>query len=71
MSITKMIRTIEKQHPGWKGSYTKSMHVRWTHQKTGQFVFCSGTPSDRRVWQKLKSKMRNALRTYKETHGKG
>lgn len=61
MSITKMIRTLEKRHPGWKASFTGSTHIRWTHKQTGQFVFSSATPSDCRWERNLRMHMRHAL----------
>jgi predicted RNA binding protein YcfA (HicA-like mRNA interferase family) len=47
---------------GWAASLTKGSHVRLIHRATGVVVFCSGTPSDRRVPVKLAADLRRALR---------
>ncbi|WYV99100.1 hypothetical protein Amme3_00104 [Pseudomonas phage vB_PpuM-Amme-3] len=59
--MSKWVKEVKKQFPDWAVTMSKGNHLVLTHKDTGIVVHTSGSPSDHRVMQNLKSKARHAL----------
>lgn len=46
MKNRELIKTMKRR--GWVATTTANSHLRFVYEKTGEFLFHSGTPSDRR-----------------------
>lgn len=46
MKNRELIQTMKKR--GWSVTTTAKSHLRFVYEKTGEFLFHSGTPSDHR-----------------------
>jgi len=58
----KFIRQLKKAMPEWTPSLRNNGHIKWTHAKTGNFVFGAQTPSDHRGVKNLMRDMHAKMR---------
>lgn len=57
--VTEIIRRAAAD--GWEVDRTNGGHLKFTHQDAARPVFCSSTPSDRRIVRNVLGEMRRAI----------
>lgn len=62
MARRKRLLELARTYPGWDVVLTKGGHIRMVHRSSGQVVFASSSPSDRRADKNIAAIIRRTER---------